>query len=92
MISLRRYIARRLLLAVVTLFGVIVTVFVLTRILPGNPAAVRAGPYATAERLAQLEKEMGLDKPLPVQFWDYLVKLSHGDMCRSWRTGQPVRL
>ncbi len=33
---------------------------------------------------------MGLDKPLPVQFWDYLVKLSHGDMGRSWRTGQPV--
>jgi len=90
MISLRRYVARRLLLAVITLFGVIVTVFILTRILPGNPAAVRAGPYATAERLAQLEKEMGLDKPLPVQFWDYLVKLSRGDMGRSWRTGQPV--
>lgn len=90
MVSLRRYVARRLLLAVVTLFGVIVAVFILTRILPGNPAAVRLGPYAKPELLAALEHEMGLDQPLPVQFYNYLSDLARGDMGKSWRTGRPV--
>ncbi len=90
-VSLRRYTLRRLLLAVVTLCGVIVAVFLITRILPGNPAAVRLGPYAQPELLAALEHEMGLDQPLPVQFVSYVGKLAQGDMGKSWRTGQPVR-
>lgn len=90
MLSFRQYLLRRLLLAAVTLCGVIMAVFVLTRILPGNPAVVRLGPYATPDLLAAMEKEMGLDKPLPVQFYDYVVALAHGDMGQSWRTGQPV--
>lgn len=90
MVSLRRYVARRLALAAVTLFGVIVAVFILTRILPGNPAAVRLGPYADEERLAAMERQMGLDKPLIVQFYDYVTDLAHGDMGHSWRTDQPV--
>lgn len=85
-----RYILRRLLLAVVTLIGVIVIVFVLTRILPGNPAAVRLGPYASAQLLAQMEHQMGLDQPMPVQFYNYVTALARGDMGHSWRTGQPV--
>ena len=91
MVSLRRYVTRRLFLAVVTLFGVVVAVFILTRILPGNPAAVRLGPYAKPELLAAMEQEMGLDKPLPVQFYNYVAKLVRGEMGKSWRTGQPVR-
>ncbi len=91
MVSLRRYILRRLLLAALTLCGVVVVVFFITRILPGNPAAVRLGPYAKPELMAALEKEMGLDQPLPVQFVQYVGKLAHGDMGKSWRTGQPVR-
>ncbi|HAL62675.1 MAG TPA: peptide ABC transporter permease [Chloroflexi bacterium] len=91
MVSLRRYVTRRLFLAAVTLFGVIVAVFILTRILPGNPAAVRLGPYAKPELLAALEHEMGLDQPLPVQFYNYVAKLARGEMGKSWRTGQPVR-
>jgi peptide/nickel transport system permease protein len=73
------------------LCGVVVVVFVITRILPGNPAAVRVGPYAKPEILARVEKEMGLDKPLPVQFINYVVNLSQGHMGMSWRTGQPVQ-
>lgn len=91
MMFFRVYVLRRLLLAAVTLFGVIVAVFIVTRILPGNPAAVRLGPYAKAELLAALEKEMGLDQPLPVQFYNYISDLARGDMGYSWRTGQPVR-
>lgn len=91
MVTFRRYILRRLSLACVALFGVIVVVFILTRILPGNPAAVRLGPYAKPDLLAAMEKEMGLDKPLVVQFYNYVAKLAQGDMGYSWRTGQPVR-
>lgn len=91
MVSLRRYILRRLLLACVTLCGVIIVVFLITRILPGNPAVVRLGPYAKPDLLAQMEAEMGLDKPLPIQFINYVSKLVRGDMGQSWRTGQPVR-
>lgn len=90
MLSFSRYLLRRLLLAVLTLCGVIVAVFILTRILPGNPAVVRLGPYATPDLLAAMEKQMGLDKPLPVQFYNYVAALAHGDMGQSWRTGQPV--
>jgi peptide/nickel transport system permease protein len=90
MMTLRRYLLRRLLLAVVTLAGVIVAVFLLTRILPGNPAAVRLGPYASPELLKSMEKQMGLDKPLPRQFFAYVAALLRGDMGHSWRTGQPV--
>lgn len=91
MVTFRRYILRRLALACLALFGVIVVVFILTRILPGNPAVVRLGPYAKPDLIAAMEKEMGLDKPLPVQFINYVTKLAQGDMGYSWRTGQPVR-
>jgi dipeptide transport system permease protein len=89
--SLGTYIARRLGLAVITLFGVVLAVFLLTRVLPGNPAYVKAGPYAKPEQIKRIEREMGLDKPLPVQFWNYLNDLLHGDMGISWSTSHPVR-
>ncbi|MGD2050562.1 MAG: ABC transporter permease, partial [Chloroflexota bacterium] len=63
MSPLARYVFRRLLLATVTLVGVVVVVFILTNILPGNPAALRAGPLASEELIAQYEVEMGLDRP-----------------------------
>lgn len=90
MVSLRRYLLRRLALAFLTLCGVVVVVFLITRILPGNPAAVRLGPYAKPELLAALEKEMGLDKPIYLQFTSYVANLAKGDLGKSWRTGQPV--
>ncbi len=89
--SLGAYIARRLVLAVITLFGVVVSVFLLTRILPGNPAYVKAGPYAMPEQIRRIEKEMGLDKPIPIQFLNYFTALLKGDMGISWSTGHPVR-
>jgi len=89
--SLETYILRRLGLAVITLFGVVLAVFLLTRVLPGNPAYVKAGPYAKPEQIKRIEREMGLDKPLPVQFWDYFTDLLGGDMGVSWSTSHPVR-
>ena len=88
---LARYLARRLALTVVTLAGVVVVVFFVTHILPGNPAAVRAGPLASEELIARYERELGLDRPLYVQFADYFGALLHGDLGDSWSTRQPVR-
>ncbi len=86
----RRYIARRLLLAAITVLGVITAVFLLTHILPGNPALVRAGQFADERTVRELEKQMGLDKPLYVQFGTYLVNLTQGNFGQSYTSGHPV--
>lgn len=85
-----RYVLRRLMLAIVTLAGVVVVVFIMTHILPSDPAALRAGPLATEELIAQYRHEMGLDRPLYIQFANYLGLLARGDLGRSWRTERPV--
>ena len=89
--SLRRYLLRRLGLAAVTLVGVVVAVFVMTRILPGDPVAVKAGAYATDEVRAAIRKDLGLDKPVPVQLVTYLGNVVRGDFGESTRSGHPVR-
>ncbi|MCC6790987.1 MAG: ABC transporter permease [Thermomicrobiales bacterium] len=74
----------------VTLIGVIVAVFVITRVLPGDPVAVKAGQRATPEVRAAITKELGLDRPLPIQLIDYIVNVFRGDLGESTRSGQPV--
>lgn len=73
-----------------TLLGVTIITFTLTYFLPGNPAMVKAGPFATPEYLALMEKEMGLDKPIYVQYWRYLSGVMQGDLGQSSSTGRPV--
>jgi peptide/nickel transport system permease protein len=90
MSPITRYILRRLLLATVTLLGVVIAVFILTHILPSDPVALRAGPLASDELIAQYEQDMGLDKPLYEQFLRYARLLSRGDLGKSWRTEQPI--
>jgi peptide/nickel transport system permease protein len=90
MSPLARYILRRLLLTAITLVGVVIAVFIMTHILPSDPAGLRAGPLASEELIAQYEREMGLDRPLYVQFVNYAGLLSRGDLGKSWRTNQPV--
>jgi dipeptide transport system permease protein len=86
-----RYTLRRLLLAAITVVGVVIAVFLMTHILPSDPAALRAGPLATEELIDQYRQEMGLDKSLVVQFVNYAGLLARGDLGTSWRTDQPVR-
>ena len=83
-------IAKRLMLAVPSLIGVIVVTFVLTRALPGDPAAYFAGPAATKEAIEQIRVKLGLDQPLYVQFGRYVRDLARGDLGNSLTTGQPV--
>jgi dipeptide transport system permease protein len=81
---------KRLALAVPSLIGVVIVTFLLTRALPGDPAAYFAGPAATKEAVEQVRVKLGLDKPLPLQFVRYVGDLSHGDLGTSLTTGQPV--
>src|SRR5580765_1877905 len=81
---------KRLLLAVPSLVGVVIVTFLLTRALPGDPAAYFAGPAATKEAIQEVRVKLGLDKSLPQQFLGYVRDLAHGDMGSALTTGQPV--
>lgn len=84
-------IALRLLSAIPTLFGVVVVTFLLTRVLPGDPAVFFASnPSMSTDDIAALREQLGLDKSLIEQFWIYLVALAHGDLGNSLTTGQTV--
>lgn len=88
--SVSRAIMRRVASAVPTFIGVVVIAFALTRLLPGDPAAYFAGQAASVEAIEQIRAKLGLDQPLPVQFWRYVVDLSEGNWGESLTTGQPV--
>lgn len=90
MISIVVSIGRRIVSAIPSLIGVIVVSFLLTRALPGDPAAYFAGPTATPATVAQIRVQLGLDQSLPRQFVRYAVDLAHGDLGTSWSSGQPV--
>src|SRR6266478_4340293 len=81
---------RRLATALPSIAGVIIVTFLLTRALPGDPAAYFAGPAATQRAVEEIRHLMGFDRSLPVQFFDYLRQLAHGDLGTSLSTGQPV--
>lgn len=84
------YILKRLMLAIPTLLLVSVMVFLLVRLIPGDPAQVMLGQDADATSIAKLHRELGLDYPLPVQFAKWLGRALHGDLGRSTSTGEPV--
>src|SRR5271168_4621252 len=83
-------ISRRLVTVIPTLIGVIIVTFLLTRVLPGDPAVYFAGPAATPDSIADIRKSLGLDKPLPEQFLRYVDDLAHGNLGNSLATGRPV--
>jgi ABC-type dipeptide/oligopeptide/nickel transport system permease component len=80
----------RIMVAVPSLVGVVIVTFLLTRALPGDPAAYFAGPAASKEAIEQIRSKLGLDQPLPVQFMRYVADLSRGELGVSLTTGQPV--
>jgi len=85
-----RQIAKRLATAIPSLIGVVIVTFVLTRVLPGDPAAYFAGPAATPQAIAEVRHKLGFDQSLPQQFVRYIKDLAHGDLGTSLTTGQPV--
>ncbi len=85
-----RAILMRLLQALPVIFGVVLVSFLLTRALPGDPAAYFAGDAATPGSIAETRAKLGLDRTLPEQFALYLRDLLRGDLGQSLSTGQPV--
>ena len=84
------YIARRLLGAVPTLLAVLTLVFVIVRIVPGDPALVILGDQATPQALAALRTRLGLDQPIWQQYITFLSAVLTGDLGTSMVTGRPV--
>jgi peptide/nickel transport system permease protein len=85
------YIRRRLFLTVFVLFGVAVLIFGMVHFLPGDPAATLLGDRGTAQNIAELREQLGLNKPLPEQYWMFVSGLVQGQMGTSMQFHQPVR-
>ena len=83
-------ILKRAAMAIPSLIGVVIVTFLLTRALPGDPAAYFAGPRGNPQAIQQVRVKLGLDKPLIVQFGHYVIDLAHGNLGTSLTTGQPV--
>jgi len=86
-----RLIARRLVFMVFVLWGVTLITFFLSRVAPGDPARLIAGPRANAAALEHIRQIYGLDQPLVQQYVTYMGDLLHGDLGTSFVTRQPVR-
>ncbi len=85
-----RYLLRRLLQAIPVIFFSTFLVFLVIHLIPGDAAAVLAGPNATAESLAAIRQDMGLDQPLLVQYVFWAGHVLQGDLGRSTLSGQPI--
>ena len=84
------WLSRRLLTSFLTLFGITTITFLLARVVPSDPAVVYIGPLARPAEIARVTKQLGLDRPLPVQYVDYLRELVKGDWGTSLATKEPV--
>jgi len=85
-----RFVVRRLLLLVPILLGVSLLVFAWIHALPGSPADSLLGEHSTPQAVAQMNRQLGLDKPIFVQYWDYLQTLLHGNLGTSIATQRTV--
>jgi len=81
---------RRLIWFVPTLLGLLAVTFVISRVIPADPVALVAGETATPAQVEALRRQLGFDRPLPVQFADYVVRLVRGDMGTSIFTRRPI--
>ena len=89
--SMTRYALRRVLMMIPTVLAVTVLVFLMLQLVPGDPAAVFLGEKrSTPELLAQVRHDMGLDRPLYVQYFSYMWGVLHGDLGKSLFNKQPV--
>ena len=85
-----KFILRRLLLLIPILLGLTVIIFLFIRLLPGDPASAILGERATPESLARVREALGLDRPLPEQYWEYVSGLARGDLGTSFLTNRDV--
>jgi peptide/nickel transport system permease protein len=86
----RSYVVRRVAVMIPQTLAITVVVFVLIRLIPGDPAYLFAGPTATPDMIAAVHHRLGLDQPIIVQYLIYMGNLSHGDLGTSLTTSHPV--
>jgi len=84
------YILRRLFFGIPTLLGVTIIVFTLLYLAPGDPISAMVPSDAPLEVVQMIRQQMGLDKPLLVQYWRWLTRVAHGDLGNSLATRRPV--
>jgi len=84
------YLFRRLFLAIFVIAGVLMVTFAVSRVVPGDPARLYLGARASAEAIAEIRVELGLDDPLPAQFVRYVASSLQGEFGYSYRTKQPI--
>lgn len=84
------YIGRRLLFVIPQLLGILFVSFMLVKLIPGDPAVMMLGPFATEDGLAKLRTELGLDRSVLEQFGIYVMRVLEGDLGTSWQTTMPV--
>jgi peptide/nickel transport system permease protein len=85
-----RYLVRRLLVTIPVLLGVSVLVFAIMHVVPGDPVRLIAGPDAPEDVVHRIRVELGLERPLPLQYWSFLTRALQGDLGRSLRSRAPV--
>lgn len=84
------YLAKRIFSALITLFGLSVIIFVISHLIPGDPARLALGPLATGQQVQHLREQLGMNLPLPQQYLRYISGLLHGDLGFSLVTQRPV--
>lgn len=87
---MRRFLLRRVLLLAVSVLGAVTVAFLLMRLIPGDPAQVILGDYATKESIAALRSRLGLDRPLYRQYLSFVTRALHGDFGNSLVTYRPA--
>ncbi len=85
-----RHVGRAVIQVVPVLFGISLLVFLIVHVIPGDPAVIAAGLESSPEVIERIRSELGLDLPLPQQFWRFLSHALQGDLGDSIRTGRPV--
>ena len=88
--SLTTFLVRRLGGVALVTLGITLVTFVTLHLFPADPARLLAGPGADERQIRAIRQDLGLDRPLPVQYARYLRDLAHGNLGRSIQTGQPV--
>src|SRR6266550_2616192 len=87
---MRLYLLRRLVAMVPVLFGVVTVVFLALRLIPGDPAIALAGEKASAAQIEQMREALGLRRPLPVQYFEFIGRAAALQLGRSIRTGGSI--
>lgn len=87
---MRGYVLRRIAYLLPVLLGVVTVVFLALRLIPGDPAIALAGEKASAAEIERMREALGLNRPLPIQYVDFLAHLARGDLGHSIRTGGDI--